>query len=164
MQSDSYCIDSSSLIKLKQDYPRKTFPPVWDRIEGLIEEGRLFAPLEVFKEIEKDDVLGPWCKKRKQKLFRALDSTQWAVAKQIADKFPQLAKSGKFGPAADPFVVALAKIETEKSGSLFPGKNKCLVVTEEGGGPQQIPAACKASGVQTITLVELFANEGWVFR
>src|SRR3990172_8959313 len=108
MQSDSYCIDSSSLIKLKQDYPRKTFPPVWDRIEGLIEEGRLFAPLEVFKEIEKDDVLGPWCKKRKQKLFRAFDWGQWAYAKQIADKSPNGTKSEKFAPAGHPFVKSSA--------------------------------------------------------
>jgi len=59
MPGDTYCIDASSLIKLKQDFPRTVFPTVWGRIEGLVSDGHLFAPIEVFNEIEKDDILGP---------------------------------------------------------------------------------------------------------
>jgi hypothetical protein len=31
MAGEIYCIDASSLIKLKQDFPRAVFPSVWKR-------------------------------------------------------------------------------------------------------------------------------------
>jgi hypothetical protein len=60
MARRSYCIDASSLLKLKEDFPRKVFPALWDRMEQLIKDGRLFAPEEVFKEIEFDDEISAW--------------------------------------------------------------------------------------------------------
>lgn len=164
MPGDTYCIDASSLIKLKQDFPRTVFPTVWERIEGLVSDGRLFAPIEVFNEIEKDDILGSWAKQRKT-MFRPLDQAQADLAKEIVNDFPGLAKPGRFGPAADPFVVALTFLENEKQvKGLFDSPTRCIAVTDEGGGPQQIPAACRARKLTCVSLVGLFQNEGWVFR
>ncbi len=164
MPDDTYCIDASSLIKLKQDYPRKTFPTVWEKIEQLVNDGRLFAASEVFDEIKKDDVLGPWAKHRKRTMFRKLDVAQIAAAKTVVNRFPNLAKPGKFGPAADPFVVALAQVENQSFGSsLLSARRRCIVVTEEIG-PHKIPGACTAFKVSCTNLVGLFDGEGWVFR
>ena len=44
MARRNYCIDASSLLKMKEDFPRKVFPALWDRMEKLIKDGRLFAP------------------------------------------------------------------------------------------------------------------------
>jgi hypothetical protein len=41
MAAEIYCIDASSLIKLKQDFPRAVFPAVWERVEQLVAAGRL---------------------------------------------------------------------------------------------------------------------------
>jgi hypothetical protein len=46
MAADTYCIDASSLIKLKQDYRRNVFSGVWDKIEELAQADRLIAPDE----------------------------------------------------------------------------------------------------------------------
>jgi len=62
MTADICCIDASSLIKLRQDFPRQVFPSVWERVEEMVRAGRLIAPDEVLQEIKNDDVLGPWAK------------------------------------------------------------------------------------------------------
>jgi len=163
MADDLYCLDASSIIRLKQDFPRKVFPSVWEKVEDLIRAGRLIAPDEVFREIEKDDVLGPWAKQHK-KMFIKPDQEQINAAKHVAARFPGLAKPGRFGPAADPFVVGLARLQTQKqSGSLYEQQAKCIVVTEERG-PESILGACKHYELTSVSLVELFEREGWVFH
>src|SRR6266851_3822244 len=64
----------------------------------------------------------------------------------------------------DPFVVALARcVNVSQASSLFEGNIECIVVTEEGGGAQQIPAACLAFGLKCVNLVGLIQREGWKF-
>ena len=163
MASHSYCADASSLLKLKQDFPRPSFTTLWDRVERLVADERLFAPEEVLKEIGNDDVLAPWAKQRKR-MFRAMNEEIWEVARVVTKQFPSLAKPGKFSAAADPFVVALARcVNVSQASSLFEGNIECIVVTEEGGGAQQIPAACLAFGVKCVNLVGLIQREGWKF-
>ncbi len=161
MADDLYCIDASSLIELKQAYPRKVFPGVWEKIEDLVRTHRLIAPDEVSKEIEKDDILGPWAKQNK-KMFRKANQEQMDAAKDVTSRFQRLAKAGKFGPAADPFVVALARLENQKLlGSLLEAQSGCVVVTEER--PSGIPAACAHYKLTCVALLDLFHREGWTF-
>jgi hypothetical protein len=54
MTGDLYCVDSSSLIRLKQDFPRSVFPAVWEKIEELVEQERIIAPDEVLREIKRE--------------------------------------------------------------------------------------------------------------
>ena len=162
MANETYCIDASSLINLKQYYRRKVFSGLWDKIEDMVRTGRLIAPDEVRREIEKDDLLGPWAKKNK-KMFRNPDQEQMNTAKDVIKHFPNLAKPGKFGPAADPFVVALANLEERRrSGSLLQEKSECVVVTNERR-THGIPVACKHYNIECVTLVDLFDREGWEF-
>lgn len=160
MADDLYCIDASALIDLGKYFPPKVFPTVWDNLEELIREGRLFAPDEVFREVEKDDVVGPWAKKNKV-LFRKPDQEQIDAAQKVVASFPHLAKPGKFGPAADPFVVGLARLEGEKlSLSLLGSQAKCKVVSGDRG----IRHSCASFGILCVSLIELFQQEGWVFK
>jgi Domain of unknown function (DUF4411) len=163
MADDLYCFDASSIIRLKQDFPRKVFPSVWEKVEELIRADRLIAPDEVFREVEKDDVLGPWAKRHK-KMFMRPEQQQIDAARDVASRFPSLAKPGRFGPAADPFVVGLAHLQTQKqAGSLYESERKCVVVTEERG-PVSIPGACRHYNLTCVSLVQLFEREGWVFH
>src|SRR5690349_2534874 len=98
MPDSCYCVDTSSLLKLKQDFRRAVFLTVWQKTEELIKNQRLFCPEEVLHEIENDHELEPWAKKRSG-MFRKLDSEQWAAAIRVTKQFPGLAKPGKFGPA-----------------------------------------------------------------
>ena len=84
----TYCIDTSALIDLKWVYPWVTFPTLWEKIGNLIKQGRLIAPQQVLKEIEKkDDELLKWLKKHK-KMFKMLNQQQVDTAKDILSKLP----------------------------------------------------------------------------
>lgn len=52
MPGDIYCVDASELINLRQYFPRKVFPAVWEKLEVVIGKGRLIAPDEVFSTYE----------------------------------------------------------------------------------------------------------------
>jgi len=92
MTTDIYCIDASSLINLNQYYKRKVFSGLWDEIEEMVHTGRLIAPDEVRREIDKDDLLGPWAKKNK-KLFRKPDQEQMDTAKDVIKHYPSLCET-----------------------------------------------------------------------
>lgn len=160
---DIYCIDTSSLIEMKDKYPQDTFPSVWQKMDKLYTEGRLIAPSEVRKEIEQgDDELKRWTK-GKRKMFIKPNEPQFVIVSEILKKYPFLAKPEKTGPNADPWLIALA---IEKNGEerkrLFP--NKYIVVTEESKTRNdRIPAVCKNYGIECINLIELFRKEGWKF-
>ena len=60
-----YIIDTSSLIEMKERYPKNNFPTLWNKVEKLIQDERLITHIEVKKEIEKgDDELKEWIKKK----------------------------------------------------------------------------------------------------
>lgn len=159
----TYCIDTSALIDLKKWYSWVTFPTLWGKIGNLIKQGRLIAPQQVLKEIEKkDDELLKWLKKHK-KMFRALDQQQVDRAKDILNKFPDLIDSEKEIPDADPFVIAVALQEKD---ALYLFKHKCVVITQEKfsrGGKPKIPDVCKEYEIECISLVQLFREESWKF-
>ncbi len=158
-----YVIDTSSLIKMKDQYPRITFPSVWRKLEGLCKRRRLISPFEVFKEIEEgDDELKIWAKQNKN-IFIKPDRKQTEIVKNVLKKHPYLAKSQKIGPNADPWIIALAIGENEKmQQSFFP--DVYIVVTEESKAkPQKIPNVCRDYRVDCINILELFEKEEWKF-
>jgi len=79
MASCRYCIDASSLLKLKEDYPRKVFRKLWENVEQLIADERLVAPEEVYREIEFDDELSPWAQQHKR-MFKKIDAEIWKLS------------------------------------------------------------------------------------
>ncbi|MGB9141127.1 MAG: DUF4411 family protein, partial [Aestuariivirga sp.] len=64
-----YSIDSSALIHgWRRVYRPKNFGLVWERLDILMDEGRLRSSIEVYNELEKkDDELFKWCKERKER-------------------------------------------------------------------------------------------------
>jgi hypothetical protein len=158
-----YCIDTSSLIKLRRDFPQDVFPGVWENIEKLGASGRLIAPTEVLREIERgDDELVSWVRQHR-KLFKKPDQAQLMAVREILAAFPVLAQASKETPEADPFVVGLAKAGNDAAGSsLLPDRDRYIVVSEERR--RATPQACSRYGIKCITLLDLFRREGWRFR
>ena len=152
----TYCFDSSGWIQAWNDLPQGTFPGLWDRIHGLVEESRIISPDEVLREVaRKDDAVHAWVKAR-SKLFVRLDGSFLARGKEITNKYPRMLdqKPGKNG--ADPFVVALAL------------DRGAIVVTEEAARNNLtspgIPDVCKAEKVHCLSVLEFIQRERWVFR
>lgn len=158
-----YCIDSSSLMELARQYPRSRFPTVWQKVETLVESGRLIAPKEVLKEIKQgDDALVGWVKKW-PKMFRPLDSEQAKKVSAILAECPNLIDVMSEMPQADPFLIALAQVgDAPQTQTLF--QTKHVVVTQEGKiKANKIPQVCVRAGVECIRLLDLFEKEGWKF-
>ena len=108
----TYCIDTSALIKAWQvDYPIENFPGFWNRMDGLIDAGRLVAPEEVLREMTKrSDELHAWLNARKQMFRELIDAVQIEASAVLAN-YPRLVGERKLRTSADPFVIALARVE-----------------------------------------------------
>jgi Domain of unknown function (DUF4411) len=61
-----YCFDTSGMIDgIERFYPIKNFPALWDKVDDLIEEGRLFVSEEAWNEFDDADaVFGAQCRTR----------------------------------------------------------------------------------------------------
>ena len=152
-----YSMDTSALIEgWVRTYPINNFPGVWEKLSGLIEKGEAKATDEVLRELEKqDDDLTKWCKQQRN-LFVAIENKiQYAIA-EILDSYPRIIESGGRRSGADPFVIALAKI------------NNATVVTAEqrtnnSDGRVRIPDVCNSMSIRCIPLLKLITDEHWIF-
>lgn len=149
-----YVWDTSAFIAAwSENYPIAVFPKFWERVDKLIAQGRLVAPVEVRRELgKKDDDALTWLKGRVQ-VFQDEDAC-FAEARQVLTQFPRLTKAGADRGAADPFVVALAMHLDAK------------VITKEAmGGIQspKIPNACVHFGVSWGKVLDVILAEGWRF-
>lgn len=153
-----YCIDTSALIHgWRRDYPPDVFKSLWEQLDQLIRQCKLFSSIEVLLELERggDDIYN-WAKKRKHIFLEADEEVQKVLA-AIVDKFPLFVpQDSSDGIWADPYVIAIA------------ASNKWTVVTgEKAVGPGakrlKIPNVCQAIGVECIDFLKLIRKEGWRF-
>jgi len=153
-----YCVDTSSLIDGYLDvYPFDVFVRLWSYIEELVQQGRFFAPEEIFDELEdQQDDLFDWAKAHKQ-MFIQMGRDEDAILRQMVSTFPQLAdpiKSKSCASTADQILVAVAAAKGY------------VVVSEERPGSAQkpkIPELCSYFGVQKIQFLDIVRQEGWTF-
>jgi predicted nucleic acid-binding protein len=150
-----YCVDTSSLLEARtRRYPPEVFVTLWEKVEQLVAMGRFLSSEEVLREIEKKaDETHTWAKNRRG-MFVPLDRTQTTEVRRILGSFPLLVGNTTGRSRADPFVIALAKMN-----------DYTLVTEERPGSPKRpkIPDVCAAWGVEVITFLELVRREGWTF-
>jgi hypothetical protein len=152
-----YSIDTSSLINgFRIHYPYENFPRLWNHdLPGLVAAGDLRATEEVRVELDRqDDELVQWIEEYSEELFVELDEPIQHEVRAILRSHTALIHAGRGRSGADPFVIALAKLDD------------CAVVTEEGSGSAKnpkIPDVCNALGLRCIRLVELIRENGWVY-
>ena len=152
---DVYCVDTSSLIAAWQErYPIENFPSFWAKVESLILEERLIVPVDVLHETKKrSDELHTWLKAHKS-MFRELTDAVQIEAGQVLARFPRLVGEKKLRTSADPFVIALARVEVVR-----------LVTEEKPTGNlarPNIPDVCIELDMRTMTLLQLIQAEKWV--
>lgn len=158
-----YIIDTSSLIELNKHNPMDIYQTPWQKMEGLVQKDRLYAPREVLDEINRfDDTLAEWAKKH-MKMFKEPTNDQIQIVKEILKKYPSLIKKGK-RYAADPWVIALA-IEMIRNPQTTLIEIKRIVVTEEKIRKNRVrmPYVCQEYTVEAIDILDMFRTEGWKF-
>lgn len=159
-----YCIDTTTLIDLKNHYPMDVFPRVWEKLSALIGEQRLISPIEVKFEIEKgDDDLVPWVKEHKD-IFVEVNDAHQDIIREVVAKYPVIAGVDREPFHADPWIITVALYEgrLHKEGK---AKYPCAVLTEERfkHSSFRIPNVCKDYGIACFNRLEFFRNEKWQF-
>lgn len=149
-----YSFDSSALIHAwRRAYRPKNFPTFWDRMNELVDEGRLKISSEVYSELEKkDDEIFAWCKVRKELIYVDISDEVQDRVIEIMNDYPRLVdtKNGKSG--GDPFVIAIASC----------GLPISVVITEENPGGNRIPQVCTEEDIEWKNLADFIDQEGWV--
>jgi len=156
--SQIYCLDTSSTIEwFVRTYPPSLLPNLPERIEALITANRLKSPKAVLDELTRiDDDCGKWAKAQTG-LFLEESTDVQRIVRQLMATHQNRAKPQKGINGADPFVIALAKIEGPH----------CVVVADEHPGSlenRKIPFVCNAEKVRCITFQRMMIEEGWQFR
>lgn len=152
-----YSIDTSALIEgWYRRFPPDIVPGFWDNLDELIQSGNLKATEEVLVELEKKhDVIHNWVKER-ENLFILIDEEIQFVVREILSNHKTLIDSRRNRSSADPFVIALAKI------------NSSIVITEElptqSDNRPHIPDVCDALNIEYINLIDLSRIENWKFH
>ena len=163
MTENCYIIDTSSLVELNKHNPMDVYQSVWNQIEQLIKNGRLFAPKEIFHEISQiDDQLKEWSKTQ-DKLFVEPSQKQNKLVKEILQKYPSLIDIDRQYDA-DPWVIALTlELATSPQKTLM--KIKGIVVSEEKirGNRVRILFICNDYDIESLDIIGMFREEGWKF-
>lgn len=152
-----YSVDTSALIDgMERFYPRRNFPALWERVDLLIDEGRMHISEEAWSEATSVDApVREWCEEEgagRERSVYATTAAVAAVAGQIGAQFPNWVKQGRKN-GADPFVIAVAEVE---GGMVISGE------TNGGPGRPKIPYVCGQRQVGHGRLVDLITSEDWV--
>jgi len=151
----TYCIDTSAIIDIRRrQYPPDVFESLSLKLDDIIDGGQIIAPHEVLRELGSiDDEVLKWAKVHRH-MFRDLDDVQVTIVKEVMANFPRLVDVRKTTPAADPYIVALAKIEG------------ATVISSEGWGDMnrpRIPDVCRTYAIPHMSALEFFRHRGWKF-
>lgn len=141
----------------KRYYPLDVLPSLWIRIDSLIKNDRLIAPIEVKLELKRGgDALYDWACAR-GRMFREPTDIIQAQIQVIVDQFPDfIPNRSPDGIWADPYVIALAQVN---SGIVVTGEK----LVDRNARMPKIPNICQAMRVECINLLELIRREGWSF-
>ena len=145
-----YCLDTSAWLDgWNRYYPIETFPSVWDRVQSLVEAGRIFWAEEVAIEILDKD-LKIWLAPHASAVVET--AIIWESAQAIQRSFnADLHVKGIYG--ADSFVIAAAQFRS------------LVVVTGEkrSTGRPKIPDVCDQIRIQHLSFLKMLQQEGWRF-
>ena len=152
-----YSFDTSGLIDgLERYYPAETFPALWERVDALVDVGRLLISEEVWEEVDsKTSIARDWCKDRLDRIIVPTDAAITSTVTQILTDHPRLVANLKGRNRADAFVIAVAHILG------------ATVVTGEGAdgtaNRPKIPFICHAIGLPHLRFLGVVQAERWKF-
>lgn len=153
----AYTFDSSTLIRLQQQYPRDIFLGAWEALEALIDEERGCICSEVLEELARggDDLHG-WAKGY-DGFACPLTQQEADLAADISGRYPEWVRETK--NAGDPFLIAHGSAHSR------------VIVTEERAAGanvtnrnQKIPNVAATMRLTTMNFFDVARAEGWQFR
>jgi len=155
-----YVFDNNSISALSHYYPKR-FPTFWKLFDAAVEAEEVVSVREVYRELENHTFLQPWLAEWLEKhktMFRIPTAEEMQFVSEI---FKTKAFQGLVGekqrlrgsPAADPFIIACAKISNS------------VVVTQEvkKEGGAKIPNVCDYFKINWTNLEGFLSENNWEF-
>ena len=154
----AYVFDTGPLLHLFEHYDPAVFPDIWTEFNRMLARGRILSVREVLREIE----YGPkslldWVEVNAV-VFAPPNAEQTEFLREMLGNrhFQGMIDRKKFlkgGGAADPFVVALARV-----------RGGCVVTTEKHReNAPKIPTVCEEFDIPCVNLSGFMKREGWKF-
>ena len=152
LENMRYIIDTSSILSQKDDEPhrRKINKTLWNKIDELIDQGKIVTCSEIIEEVNDKD-LKQWFDSLGGIIIPIDDEIQSNVKKVVTTN-PQLIDFKQIKSSGDAFLIATAI------------KYKLTVITEESKkGEKKIPFVCNSLKVPCVDILGLCEAEGWNF-
>jgi hypothetical protein len=162
-----FFIDTSAFIRIFRFYPKDLIDPIWDKLNELFLNGKMFSHRFVYDEItissKKQDLLTKKVKPLR-KYFRIMNIEQAEIVSNIIKKFPNLIDFRNEKEQADPWLIAIALLEQTQS-TLFNINKKVYIVSEESESKlNRIPAVSKYFNLNHLNLSDFYKLNNWSFK
>ena len=165
--SNIYFIDSSSLVTIFRTTSNDLIDQIWEKLEELFLNGRMFSHRFVYDEITTDSKRPDLLSKKitpLQTYFKPVIFEQAQLVSDIVKRFPNLIDPKNEKEQAAPWLIAAAVLEQNQY-SLFNPNKKVYVVSEESeSDPNGIPSVSKGLGLEHLNLSSLYQINNWSFE
>ena len=146
-----YVIDSSALFDLKQNYSPGVFKGLWDKFNRLCHDEVIISVREVYNEIKRgSDWLIDWAEEHEKIFLKPTTVKEFKLIGELQVREPSWVDIYSDKPAADPFVIACAKIRN-------------LIIVQHEQPNKNLPRIAKNLGLTCYRLLDLFEAEQWEF-
>jgi len=165
-EHNKYFVDSSALITINRYYPSKVFPDLWQHLDELFKNKRIFSHDIVFDEIVPSsgpkDEIGKLLSKHKSS-FYPITKKQGQLALNILTNFPRLIDPRAKKDEADPWIIALVIEKMEELNLFGQDSDFVLVSAESEKSDTKIPAVCNYFNVRHLNIFQFFEDNDWEF-
>ncbi len=154
-EASIYVIDASSWISVDGNPDANR---ILAHIDILVQRGAVKCPPQCLNEVRSAYIAG-WIKLRRRQISHTL-RTKLEYLKVLGDvtfKFAGMSGARSARNKADPYLVSYAAFR-----NITENPTTCVVVCDESAihrPNRKIPTACKAYGVESITLAEMLTRE-----
>lgn len=152
-----FVVDTSALVDMKKWYPMDAFTDLWDKIERMVKNGEIKAPMEVFREIKKkDDVLKKWCQAHKEMFvdenLEIIKNFERVKEKYDSNYWEANIQNDLW---ADPWVIACAlSLEITVDDGI---KYATIITSENTQKPNRIPVIARKFGIKSMNVPEFMS-------
>ena len=148
LERQLYCIDASSIILLRQSYPKDIFITLHQLITPIFKSGKILVINSVLEELKtKEPDLFNFTVQTVPKERQEKYENYILTAQQIIRTYYD-GKGKSHNIKADPHIISCAKSE-----------NLTVITEELGSDPTKIPYICSHEGVKCINFIEFLKQE-----
>jgi hypothetical protein len=165
-QDPDYCLDTNVFVSFlveddEEHYGRDVFGPQWEFVESLISSGRIVAPRQVERELERWTRSNPeiheWVGRHRYMFRDIVSAEQLAMAKRIVNDYPVYGETVNY--LGDLEVITLAHalgvpvVSMERGNSTLPPSRR----------RPKIPSVCHEYGIECLTFPAFLRRETFGF-